>query len=78
MIELDDQYPTPGRGRNIGLFVATAAFVQFMEADTLRKVIPCRTTCLGSVLVNQTVFLIPATRFAIITTTLLPSTRHTF
>ena len=35
VIELNDQYPTPGRGRNAGLFAATAPFVQFMDADTL-------------------------------------------
>ena len=35
IIELNDQYPTPGRGRNAGLFAATAPFVQFMDADTL-------------------------------------------
>lgn len=35
VIELNDQYPTPGRGRNAGLFAATAPFIQFMDADTL-------------------------------------------
>lgn len=35
VIELNDQYPTPGRGRNAGLFAGTAPFVQFMDADTL-------------------------------------------
>ncbi len=35
VIELNNQYPTPGRGRNAGLFAATAPFVQFMDADTL-------------------------------------------
>ncbi len=35
VIELNDTYPTPGRGRNAGLFAATAPFVQFMDADTL-------------------------------------------
>jgi len=35
VIELNDQHPTPGRGRNAGLFAATAPFVQFMDADTL-------------------------------------------
>lgn len=35
VIELNDCYPTPGRGRNAGLFAATAPFVQFMDADTL-------------------------------------------
>lgn len=35
VIELIDQHPTPGRGRNAGLFAATAPFVQFLDADTL-------------------------------------------
>jgi glycosyltransferase involved in cell wall biosynthesis len=35
VIELNDAHPTPGRGRNAGLFAATAPFVQFMDADTL-------------------------------------------
>ncbi len=35
VIELKDEHPTPGRGRNAGLFAATAPFVQFMDADTL-------------------------------------------
>ena len=35
LIELNDVHPTPGRGRNAGLFAATAPFVQFMDADTL-------------------------------------------
>jgi GT2 family glycosyltransferase len=35
VIELNDPFPTPGRGRNAGLFAATAPYVQFMDADTL-------------------------------------------
>lgn len=35
VIELNDTYPTPGRGRNAGLFAATAPYVQFLDADTL-------------------------------------------
>ncbi len=35
VIELNDPHPTPGRGRNAGLFVSDAPFVQFMDADTL-------------------------------------------
>lgn len=35
VIELNDPHPTPGRGRNAGLFAATAPYVQFLDADTL-------------------------------------------
>ena len=35
VIELNDLHPTPGRGRNAGLFAATAPYVQFLDADTL-------------------------------------------
>ena len=35
VIELNDPHPTPGKGRNAGLFAAAAPFVQFMDADTL-------------------------------------------
>ena len=35
VIELDDRHPTPGRGRNAGLFEAKAPYVQFLDADTL-------------------------------------------
>lgn len=35
VIRLDHPCPTPGRGRNAGLFAATAPFVQFLDADTI-------------------------------------------
>lgn len=35
VIELTHPHPTPGRGRNAGLFAASAPFVQFLDADTL-------------------------------------------
>lgn len=35
VIELNDPHPTPGRGRNAGLFAAAAPFVQFLDADTI-------------------------------------------
>lgn len=35
VIQLDHSSPTPGRGRNAGIFEATAPFIQFLDADTL-------------------------------------------
>jgi|WetSurMetagenome_2_1015567.scaffolds.fasta_scaffold163713_1 glycosyltransferase involved in cell wall biosynthesis len=35
IIELRDQHPTPGRGRNAGWLVSDAPLIQFLDADTL-------------------------------------------